>query len=147
MSDSSANALPCPEYQNPASTFSRVALVLALVLVSATFFLISPQPGKTYPGAIPWGEFSVLHSLTDLMSLQGLAVTARGVEIKDFAFHLAAVLGLVLVGARALALRSARDGGAPPMKRRLRYRSGNPVRSRWCSNPCHTVGTPPLMVT
>ena len=81
---------------------SRVALLLALLLVAATFFLISPPPGQTYPGAIPWSDVSVLRPLVELMSLGGLAHTVRGVEIKDFAFHLAAALGLALLGVRQL---------------------------------------------
>ncbi|MCK4340876.1 MAG: hypothetical protein KAY37_04045, partial [Phycisphaerae bacterium] len=68
------------------------------MLLAATFFLISPVPGKTYPGQIPWRDISVLRPLTELMSLNGLVATERGVEIKDFAFHLAAALGLALLG-------------------------------------------------
>ncbi|GEM_PF-1356862 len=76
--------------------------MLALGLLAGTFFLISPAPGKTYPGAIPWAEFSVLHRLTDWMSLGGRLVGVRGVEIKELVFHLAAALGLVLLGLRVL---------------------------------------------
>lgn len=96
-----------------AALFSHAALGLALAVIAATFFLISPQPGKTYPGAIPWSDYSVLHRVTDLMSLNGLVATVRGVEIKDFAFHLAAALGLLLVGVRALTLRGAGFDGGP----------------------------------
>ncbi len=81
---------------------SRAALILALVLLAASFLLLSPPPGQTYPGAIPWRDLSLLKPLVDLLSLGGLAATARGVEIKDFALHLAAALGLLLVGLRRL---------------------------------------------
>jgi O-antigen ligase len=86
-------------------TYSRVALGLTLALVATTFFLISPQGGKSYPGAIPWSEFSFLRRITDLMSLNGLVATARGVEIKDLALHVAAALGLLLLGLRTLLIR------------------------------------------
>ena len=42
--------LPTPA-RDPAAACSRTALVLALALLAATFFLISPPPGQTYPGA------------------------------------------------------------------------------------------------
>lgn len=89
---------------------SQAALILALVLLAATFFLISPPPGETYPGAIPWSDLSVLRPVTELMSLHGLVHTVRGVEIKDFAFQLASALGLALLGLRQL-LTPAGPGG------------------------------------
>ncbi len=82
-------------------------LILALLLVAGTFFLISPPPGKTYPGALPWQEGSVLHAVTDWMSLNSTAASVRGVEIKDFAFHLATAAGLVLMGVCAIRRRAA----------------------------------------
>jgi O-antigen ligase len=86
---------------------SGVILVVALLLVAGTFFLISPPPGKTYPGAIPWQDGSILHRVTDWMSLNGAAASVRGVEIKDLAFHVATALGLVLMGLCALSRRAA----------------------------------------
>ena len=80
--------------------FSRFSLVLGVVLLIATFFLLSPPRGETYPGARPWSELSILRPLTELMSLNGLAATARGTEIKDFALHLAAVFGLLVLAGR-----------------------------------------------
>jgi O-antigen ligase len=94
---------------------SRVMLILSLALLGATFFLISPPPGETYPGAIPWSDLSVLRPLTELMSLHRLVGTVRGVEIKDVAFHLAAALGLLLLGVRQLvAPGSPGHGRRPP---------------------------------
>ncbi|MCH8805836.1 MAG: O-antigen ligase family protein [Planctomycetes bacterium] len=83
------------------NTISRVALVLALALLAAAWLLISPSFDAGYPGARPWSEFSLLKSLTELMALGGALQTARGVEIKDFAFHLAAAAGLLLLAVRA----------------------------------------------
>lgn len=89
-----------------------VALGAALALVAATFFLISPPPGETYPGAIPWRAGSWLHRVVEAMSLGGRLVSVRGVEIKDFALHLAAATGLLL----AAVILARRGGGAaaPP---------------------------------
>lgn len=89
---------------------ARGVLVLALALLAATFFLISPPSRhETYPGAIPWREGSLLHRLTDLMSLDGRLATVRGVEIKDLVFHLAPAIGFILV---ALCGRGARPESA-----------------------------------
>jgi len=74
--------------------------LLATILVFASFLLMSPPRGETYPGAKPWGTFSLLKPVTDLMSLYGLLATERGVEVKDFAFHLAAAAGLGLLALR-----------------------------------------------
>jgi len=84
---------------------SRWAIWLPVALIAATFFLISPPPGQVYPGAIPWRDVSLLRPLTELMSCNGRLATARGVEIKDFAFHLAAAAGLALLGVRLLMTR------------------------------------------
>ncbi len=92
---------------------SRLMLILAWLLLGAAFFLISPPPGKTYPGAIPWRAGSVLRRVTEWMSLNGWLASVRGVEVKDLALHLAAAVGLVLVGVSAVGLRSA------PSHRRL----------------------------
>ena len=81
---------------------SRAILILALTLYAATFLLISPPPGATYPGALPWHELSILRPLIDLMSLNGLVASVRGVEIKDFAFHLVAALGILVLGVAQL---------------------------------------------
>lgn len=79
-------------------TCSRIACGLALLLVAATFFLISPPQDQTYPGAIPWRPGSWLRPLIDLMALGGLVATVHGVEIKVLSFHIATVLGLLLLG-------------------------------------------------
>lgn len=79
--------------------------MLSLLLLMATFFLFSPPRGRTYPGAIPWSDLSLLKPLTDLMSLNGIVSTVRGVEIKDFALYLAAAAGLLLVAWRAAQLQ------------------------------------------
>jgi O-antigen ligase/tetratricopeptide (TPR) repeat protein len=102
MSGASPSAVASQGAQRVVANCSRVGLALALALLAATFFLISPPPGKTYPGAIPWGEYSILRRLTELMSLHGLLVSVRGVEAKDLAYHLAAAGGLLLMGVRTL---------------------------------------------
>ncbi len=79
---------------------SRAALGIGLALIAATFLLISPSPEASYPGAIPWRPLSLLKSVTEAMSLGGLWASPRGVEIKDFALHLAAVAGMALLAAR-----------------------------------------------
>ena len=94
--------------------YSRVALILAVLLFGATFLIFSPPRGMTYPGAIPWSDFSILRPLTELLSFNGLLTTARGIEIKDFALHLAAVIGLII-----LAARSAKVGTRLSLRRRL----------------------------
>ncbi len=100
-----------------------MALILALLLLAASFLLISPSPGQTYPGAIPWRDLSILRPLTELMSLNGLLATARGVEIKDFALHLAAALGLVLLALSALVTphRAEARSAAPAAARVASY--------------------------
>ncbi len=87
---------------------SRIALVLALMLLTAAFLLISPPPGQTYPGAIPWSEHSVLKPITDAMSFGGLLASERGVEVKDLALHLSAAAGLVLLGVQMLTAAGTR---------------------------------------
>ena len=106
-----ASYIPATKVQRrPQIDVSRVMLSLALLLIAATFFLISPPPGETYPGAIPWSDFSILRRLTDLMSLYGFIGSVRGVEIKDFVFHLAAALGLLVLGVHTL--RTSPSGSA-----------------------------------
>jgi len=83
---------------------SRVALVLAILLFAATYLLISPPTGQTYPGAIPWREGSLLKKIIEGMSLGGSVASIRGVEIKDLAFHLAVAAGLVLLAVRCALL-------------------------------------------
>ena len=118
--DAANVASAAPAVNTPAApvasvlAYSRVALIAAILLVFATFLLLSPPRGETYPGAIPWGDFSILRPLTELLSLNGLVATERGTEIKDFAFHLAAVFGLLLVATRWL-----RCGGEVKLRRRI----------------------------
>ncbi|MEW6249422.1 MAG: O-antigen ligase family protein [Planctomycetota bacterium] len=88
-----------------ASAVSDLALGLALALLATTFFLISPPPGQTYPGAIPWRDWSLLRPLTQVLSVSGQVATARGVEVKDLMLHIAAALGLGLLGLKLLAER------------------------------------------
>lgn len=82
---------------------SRVSAIIAVGLLFATQLLISPDPQASYPGETPWSSFSLLRPLTQIMSLGGLVSTARGVEIKDLALHVAAVALLILMAARAAA--------------------------------------------
>jgi len=89
---------------------SRSTLLLAWLLLAATFFLISPPPGKTYPGAIPWRAGSLLRRVTDWMSLNGVLASVRGVEIKDFAFYLATTAGLAWLAVCAFRGRTFRGG-------------------------------------
>ncbi|MBK9118526.1 MAG: O-antigen ligase family protein [Phycisphaerales bacterium] len=80
------------------------ALAVALLAVAAVFLLLSPlHSAELYPGTLPWRSGSVLRTITAAMSLGGLLESARGVEAKDLALHLAAAAGLMLVGLRLLA--------------------------------------------
>lgn len=97
---------------------SRGAVVLTSALLAATFLLISPAPGQTYPGAIPWRNTSILRGLIDVMSLGGLVATERGVEIKALALHVAAVLGLALL---TLRLATTPVSRATPLARTALY--------------------------
>ena len=112
MLDAPIILTPGPPGHRLRSLLSLLSLGLALVLLGATFFLMSPPAGASYPGAIPWRPGSILKAITDLMSLRGAAATVRGVEIKDFAFHLAAAMALVLLAVRALV-----SGLLPPERR------------------------------
>jgi O-antigen ligase len=89
---------------------SSAALIIGIALLLATFLLISPARERTYPGAIPWSDFSILRPLTQVLALGGLAATERGTEIKDFALHLAGVAGLLLLTIRAAAPGFANAG-------------------------------------
>src|SRR5438034_9171551 len=91
---------------------SYSAYILTVLIIAATFLLLSPPNKRGYPGAIPWSEHSLLKPITDAMSLWGAARTPQGVEIKDFAFYLAAAAGLLL-----LASRAALSGLMPPEHR------------------------------
>jgi O-antigen ligase len=104
-----------PDPSRTPRALSAAALVLATLLLAATYFLISPPRDRDHPGAIPWSPHSLLHPLTRLMSLYSAFPTARGVEIKDISFHVASALGLVLLAARALTLR--REGRSLDSKR------------------------------
>ncbi|MFQ5804904.1 MAG: O-antigen ligase family protein [Phycisphaerae bacterium] len=112
MFDAPKITLASPPGHRLRSLLSLLNLGLALILLAATYFLMSPPSGEGYPGAIPWRDGSLLKRLVDLMSLYGLVATIRGVEIKDFAFHLATVTALVLLAARALV-----SGLLPPERR------------------------------
>ena len=78
-------------------------VVLALLLLAATFLLMSPPSDEGYPGARPWGtwSYSPLHQIINWMKLGGSVATIRGVEIKQLAFHIATVLILLVLGIRA----------------------------------------------
>ncbi len=84
---------------------SRAAGIATLLLLVGTMFLSSPRPDQTYPGQLPWSEYSVLRGLIWVTTLGWSVETARGVEIKDLVFHGAAVLGLLLLAARTLLSR------------------------------------------
>ncbi|MBN2445155.1 MAG: O-antigen ligase family protein [Phycisphaerae bacterium] len=98
----------------------RGAGVAILILLLATVFLISPHPTGTRPGVIPWADSSALHQIIRLMSFGGRLETARGVEVKDLAFHAAAVVGLVLLALRSLLSRQP-------------LRLSTMVREPWCA--------------
>lgn len=97
--------MPGPHAAQRQSPISIAALLLTFFLLAATFFMISPPSGQTFPGAREWAAGSVLHAIVNLMSLEGAVATARGVEIKTLAFHVAAVGGLVLFAAAAARAR------------------------------------------
>lgn len=80
---------------------STAALLLAAAVLAATFLLLSPPADQTYPGALPWREGSILRGLVEVLALAGAVQTARGVEVKDLAFHLGAAVALLLLAARA----------------------------------------------
>jgi len=81
---------------------SLMSLVSALLLLAATFFLMSPPNDRGFPGAAPWGDGSLLKIITNWMALEYRVATVRGVEIKDLAFHVAALIGLIVLAVRAL---------------------------------------------
>jgi len=97
------------------SRLSLAGLILAITLLAAALLLMSPPREASYPGAQPWSPHSLLRALVWAMSLGGSVATARGVEIKDFALHLATTLALIL-----LALRAAISGLYPPNYRAAR---------------------------
>lgn len=84
------------------SRLSLATLAVAGAALAASFLLISPPPVGGYPGAIPWSPHSLLKPLTDALALGDALPTARGVEIKDVAFHLLVAVGLLLFAARAV---------------------------------------------
>ena len=94
------------------SALSCLTLATGCILLAATFVLLSPPTSEGYPGAIPWRSGSLLRPLLGVLSLGGGVHTARGVEIKDFAFRLAAGAGLLLLAVRALV-----SGLLPPQGR------------------------------
>ncbi|RMF72671.1 MAG: O-antigen ligase domain-containing protein, partial [Planctomycetota bacterium] len=94
------------------SRLSHVALVLILTTLAANCLLISPPPLEGYSGAIEWSSGSLLRPLLEILSLGGVFPTARGVEIKQIAFHFLAVGGFGLLAARALI-----SGLIPPARR------------------------------
>ncbi len=98
MSSSAERDPRPPAPVTPAATPGAALFIVGLALLAATFFLLSPPPGATYPGAVPWRPLSLLRELTTLLSLHGLAASVRGVEIKELALHLAAAVGLALAG-------------------------------------------------
>lgn len=73
-------------------------MVFVVIVVAAAFFALSPLAGETFSGQIPWGSNSLLRSVTEAMSLWHVLESARGVEIKDIAFHIGAVLIALLAG-------------------------------------------------
>jgi len=83
-------------------TLSRAALGLGWVVLAGTFFLMSPPSDAGYPGALPWGELSVLRQVTQLLSLFHSVPTPRGVEIKDLVLHLGAAAALLVMALRAV---------------------------------------------
>lgn len=106
---------------------SLTSLGLATLLLLATFTLMSPPPGASYPDAIPWRPGSLLRSVTEALSLYGAVATVRGVEIKDFAFHLTTLAALVLLALRALV------SALLPPQRRAR-------KGVWFVGQCFLVG-------
>lgn len=84
------------------SRLSLLALAAVLLLLAGSYLLISPPEAQTYPGAIPWSDRSLLRPIVDAMGLWGLVHSERGVEIKDFAFHLLAAAGLILLAVRCV---------------------------------------------
>lgn len=79
---------------------SQAIAGLALALLAATFFLISPPANRTYPGAIPWSDDSILHFITRAMGAFGVLRSIRGVEVKELALHVTATLGLLVLAWR-----------------------------------------------
>ncbi len=96
---------------NARERISLASLILAAAALLASVLLISAPESAGYSGAIPWSAGSWLKPLTDVLSLGGLVHTARGTEIKDYAFHLAAGIALLVLAARALV-----SGLVPPAR-------------------------------
>lgn len=91
------------------SSISIATLIVATVLLASSYLLLSPPAGVTFPGAIPWAEGSILKFVTDTLSLNASAPTARGTEIKDYAFQLCASIGLLALALRAIAALFSHD--------------------------------------
>lgn len=90
---------------------------LLVGLLTAAYLVISPPAGASYPGAIPWRDWSLLKPLVELLSLGGLVATARGVEIKDVALHFVAASGLLMLAVRWARSRERvwSESGGPAM--------------------------------
>ena len=63
MLDAPNITAPAPPGHRLRSLLSLLSLALALVLLGATFFLMSPPAGASYPGAVPWREGSILKAI------------------------------------------------------------------------------------
>ncbi len=112
---------------------SRVMLIVAIAMLAGVLLLLSPDPDATYPGQIEWRRFSILRRVTRLMSLGNIAPTPRGVEIKDFVFHLAAAVGMLLasIGAMLAGGTLRRAPAGEPAGSRYQRGSGEPAGSRY----------------
>lgn len=91
------------------SGLSIAMSAVALLLLGATYLLMSPPRGGTSPGAIPWADGSILKLITDVMSLGGSVATARGTEIKDSAFQFLSCVALMILALRSLVAIVSRD--------------------------------------
>ncbi|MFN0137104.1 MAG: O-antigen ligase family protein [Phycisphaerae bacterium] len=91
------------------SGISIATLVIAVTLLATCYLLLSPPAGASFPGAIPWADGSLLKAITDAQSLGGAVPSARGTELKDFAFQVLASIGLIALALRAIAALVSRD--------------------------------------
>jgi O-antigen ligase len=91
----------------------RAMVVLVILAVAGTCFLISAPEGVE-AGHRPWGPRSVLHPITEMMTLFRQFPTRRGVEVKWLVQGVAAAAAVVVLAVGWWARREEEDAPAVP---------------------------------